>query len=151
MNVLDVALLAGAYVIVFGACGSIALLYRRSKSRLSEAVLASEERCNELRSELRAQRVALEMLRSHVAEAEQQLKAAAAAPASSWSNINRRTQVLRMLRTGRSAGSIASELKMTRGEVDLIEKVQFIVAGAYAGGSAENVSGEDASTYYELA
>ena len=48
-------------------------------------------------------------------------------PARSGINLSKRTQVLRMHRTGRDSAAIAAELALPRSEVELLIKVHRIV------------------------
>jgi hypothetical protein len=71
---------------------------------------------------------ALPKLQSQIADLEEQVRLSSGAPAKSWTNINRRTQAVRMLRAGDKPSQVAAELSMSRAEVDLIRKVQTLTA-----------------------
>jgi hypothetical protein len=65
------------------------------------------------------------------------------APEVAGVNLNRRGQVLRLRRRGRTVDEIASTLQMPRGEVELMVKVYELsqkAAGAASGGGTSNFS-----------
>ena len=77
---------------------------------------------------LRNWREALDSLAAQVRDLPQQsLPAATSSPPKSGLNMNKRSQVLRMQRTGESPEQIAIALEVPLQEVDLLLKVQRIV------------------------
>lgn len=104
-------------------------LYARSSNKKNAQEF--EVRAEELRAESAARVRELAELRQEVTEAADQFKTSAQSTPRTWSNLNRRTQAVRLLRTGENAQRIAEQLEMGRGEVELLHKVQSILASAY--------------------
>ncbi len=90
--------------------------------------------------------VELEELRERFGERQGERPAPAGwAPEVAGVNLNRRGQVLRLRRRGRTVDEIASTLQMPRGEVELMVKVYELsqnAAGAASGGGASNFSAD---------
>jgi uncharacterized coiled-coil protein SlyX len=116
------------------AAFAVALLVLRNRVVALASQLAGREKAiSNLASELEAQAmlarqmaVDLEELRSRVQCREETMQAA---PTTAWSNpalpmnLNRRGQILRLSRKGKSVAEIASDLHVAQGEVELLLKV----------------------------
>jgi hypothetical protein len=124
-------LMAGSYA---AAAVSIALcLYRHRALKLEskKAAEALEQRTQQAEQKVEATEAVLSVLRAQLAGLEEQVQLSSGTPAKSWTNINRRTQALRMLRSGDKSDRVASELSMSKGEVELIRRVHTIAASSY--------------------
>jgi hypothetical protein len=120
--------LAGPYLALAVALGICVLISMKHKAATRQSTEQAEQAAAELRQRLIAAEDAIGRLRADLQTAEEQFRVSAGAPAKSWSNINRRTQALRMLRSGQKPQRIAAELSMTAGEIDLISKVTSIMS-----------------------
>jgi hypothetical protein len=106
-------------------------LFLRLKMRLRGMEKKIQRASDDLRSLCDTLKSQVEQLQVDLQEAQEQLKLSAGAPAKSLININKRTQALRLHRAGEPPERIAASLGMTRGEVDLLIKVQSIVRNSY--------------------
>jgi hypothetical protein len=113
---------------LFGLCLSRLLKLSREIESLSTTVRDMGESA---KSELAAHRTDISRLEVLVRDLEEQSRLNAGASAKSLVNINKRTQALRMLRGGEAPNRVANALGMSRGEVDLLVKVQGIVLNSY--------------------
>ena len=90
--------------------------------------LAEQQRVGELETALGQARLAMEKLEKDLREVERQTgMLVAPPPARSGLNLSKRTQVLRMHRSGQDSAAIAAALSLPRAEVDLLVKVHRIV------------------------
>jgi len=90
--------------------------------------LAEQQRVGDLEARLGEARLAMERLESDLREVERQTGMLVAPPPTrSGLNLSRRTQVLRMHRSGQDSAAIAAALSLPRAEVDLLVKVHRIV------------------------
>ena len=124
---------AGPYVAIFAAAALGFYLRRKSAWQSMRSLEAMTQRAESVEERLRAAEVALAEMRSQVADLEEQARLSSGAPAKSWTNINRRTQAVRMLRAGDAASHVAAELSMSRAEVELIRKVHSLTASTCEG------------------
>lgn len=125
---LSVLVAIGPYAAV---CFAIAIFLRLQKANKRESARdldAVNQRAEIAERRLLTAEAALAKLQSQVADLEEQVRLSSGAPAKSWTNINRRTQAVRMLRAGDKPSQVAAELSMSRAEVDLIRKVQTLTA-----------------------
>jgi hypothetical protein len=106
-------------------------LFLRLKMGLRSIEKKLQRGGDDLRSLCDTLKERVEQLQMELQEAQEQLKLSAGSPAKSLININKRTQALRLHRSGEPPQRIAAALGMTRGEVDLLIKVQSIVRNSY--------------------
>jgi hypothetical protein len=119
------------------------------KSFKKENVLASADARDFESLEARVARMAVEMdeLRERLAERDREQPVPLAGSAG-WAqevtglNLNRRGQVLRLRRRGRTVEEIASTLKMPRGEVELMVKVHELSQKAAAAAGPSSFSAD---------
>ena len=107
------------------------LLFLNLRAGARRSAQKVEAELTELRQCLKKAEESLVQLNADLQAAEEQFQLSAGAPARSWSNINRRTQALRLIRAGKSPRQIATQLGMSAGEVDLIVKVNSIATSSY--------------------
>ncbi len=87
-----------------------------------------QQRVEALESALGEARLAVQQLENDLREVERQTgMLVAPAPSRSGLNLSKRTQVLRMHRTGEGPAGIAASLGLPRGEVELLIKVHSMV------------------------
>jgi hypothetical protein len=128
--VLQILFAAGPYVAV---CAAMVVCARLNQSRKSESARNQEalnQRAELVERRLLAAETALARVQSQLADLEDQARLSSGAPVKSWTNINRRTQAVRMLRAGEKPAQVAAELSMTPAEVELIRKVHSITSTA---------------------
>jgi hypothetical protein len=90
--------------------------------------IEDRQRVEALESALGEARLAVQQLESDLREVERQTgMLVAPTPSRSGLNLSKRTQVLRMHRTGEGSAGIAASLGLPRGEVDLLIKVHSMV------------------------
>jgi hypothetical protein len=134
------AVLAAAFaiclVLLFRARTTIGVL----QENLNRAAEESKERHELLRG-------AIGRLEAQVRELEEQSRLSAGASVKSMVNINKRTQALRMFRAGETPQRIATALGMSRGEIDLLVRVQGIVLNSYETGNGPDGKSEHDSTF----
>lgn len=109
--------------IAFGLCGYLFLTLKKDLQRGD----------SRRRGDVSALRAELAMLRAEVDELKAGVDslppfAPAAVPLSI--NLNKRTQALKMMRLGERPEQIATSLRLPRAEIDLLAKVQKLLAGA---------------------
>jgi hypothetical protein len=132
MNTPEVALqaliAAGPYAAV-----CVAMAFSRWLNNARQREAARNEEAADQRAELAERRLlaaetALARMQSQVTDLEEQARLSCGAPAKSWTNINRRTQAVRMLRAGEKPSQVAAELSISRAEVELIRKVHSLTS-----------------------
>lgn len=111
--------------VAFGLCGFLFLTLKRELHR-SERKLRSESAALTAQVDSLAQQ--LEQWRKEV----ESIPAGPAVQPGSGINLNKRTKALRMLRMGEGPGQIAATLSMPRKEIQLLVKVQKMIAEATA-------------------
>jgi DNA-binding NarL/FixJ family response regulator len=90
--------------------------------------IEDQQRVEALESALGEARLAVQQLENDLREVERQTgMLVAPAPSRSGLNLSKRTQVLRMHRTGEGSAGIAAALGLPRGEVELLIKVHSMV------------------------
>lgn len=114
----------GLFLLMFGLLMFVFRLHRKSRAESAQSMISVEENARQIRERLASAETELARLHNIVGELEEQARLVAGAPAKSWSNINRRTQAVRMLKNGGSSDSIATQLAISPGEVELIRRVQ---------------------------
>lgn len=132
--------------LVVGLAFAFRGLRRNAAAGTENATTATtlQQQVRQLEARLEESATDVARLQTQVRELEEQARLVSGAPAKSWTNINRRTQAVRMLRSGSTPDRVASELSITREEVDLIRKVQrfatpeFYDAGPEFTNSKEN-------------
>jgi hypothetical protein len=107
---------------------------RRNATAGAESASTLQGQIRQLEARLQESAIDVARLQTQVRELEEQARLVSGAPAKSWTNINRRTQAVRMLRSGSTPDRVAAELSITREEVDLIRKVQRFTTEFYDAG-----------------
>ena len=123
--------IAGPYLAAAAGIGVCVFLFLNGKAGVRRSQRQTELALAEIRQSVKMAEESVAGLRADLQAAEEQFRISAGAPGKSWSNINRRTQALRMLRGGEKPRRIASELGMSAGEVDLILKVNSIASNTF--------------------
>ena len=126
--ILSIFVAAGPYAAL---CVAIAISLWLQKARKKETARELEtvsQRAELAEGRLHTAEATLARVQSQVADLEEQVRISSGAPAKSWTNINRRTQAVRMLRAGDKPSQVAAELAMSRAEVELIRRVQSLTS-----------------------
>jgi hypothetical protein len=133
-------LLAGIAVALGALCVGQFFSFKRSFRKEAGTAVDSARDFESLELRVAHLMAGMDDLRERLGEREDGRPAPAGwAPEGAGVNWNRRGQVLRLRRRGRTVEEIAATLKMPRGEVELMVKVYELsqrVAGASAGGSS---------------
>ena len=118
------ALVAAGFIVTFRGL-------RGSKAVAAEAVADVQDRIRQLEAKLEAAELTIGRLQNQTRQVEEQASLMSGTPAKSWTNINRRSQAIRMLKSGATPDRVAAELSLTRGEVELIRKVERLTSDFY--------------------
>jgi hypothetical protein len=129
--ILSILVAAGPYAFV---CVAVALCFYRHRASARESMRKLEtvaQRARSAEQRLGAVETALSQIQAQMRDLDEQARLSSGAPAKSWTNINRRTQAVRMLRAGDKPAHVAAELSMSRAEVELIRRVHSLTAHTY--------------------
>jgi len=111
-----------------GLCLYLFMTLKVEIRRLLPGRVEDQQRVEALESALAEARLTVQQLENDLREVERQTgMLVAPAPARSGLNLSKRTQVLRLHRSGESSAAIATSLGLPRGEVDLLIKVHGMV------------------------
>ncbi len=124
----SILIAAGPYAAVCIAIAISLWLQKARKKELARDLEAVSQRAELAERRLHTAEATLARFQSQVADLEEQVRLSSGAPAKSWTNINRRTQAVRMLRAGDKPSQVAAELSMSRAEVELIRRVQSLTS-----------------------
>ena len=126
--ILQILIAGGPYAAVCVAMAVFMRLHSTSKRESARNLEAAGQRADSAEGRMQAAEAALAQIQSQVADLEEQARISSGALAKSWTNINRRTQAVRMLRAGDKPSQVAAELSMSRAEVELIRRVQSLTS-----------------------
>jgi hypothetical protein len=126
--VLSILAAAGPYVAVCAVTAAGLYLTRTRDRESARGMEGINLRVELAERRLQAAEIALAHIKSQMTDLEEQARLSSGAPAKSWTNINRRTQAVRMLRAGDRPSQVATELSMSRAEVELIRRVQSLTS-----------------------
>lgn len=128
MSLFTASTIAGIACTLF-VTGVSVLLFLHLKKLQEESQSRSNKRQQTIHSELGKLRGEVEDLRNRLEDAERNA-ASIPAPRNPLAGLNQahRTQALRLMRKGESADKIAATLGVPRGEIDLLIKVQQMLA-----------------------
>jgi hypothetical protein len=126
--VLQILIAGGPYAAVCVAMAVFMRLHNRFTMESARGVETASQRAESAERRMQAAEAALAQIQSQVADLEEQALLSSGALAKSWTNINRRTQAVRMLRAGDKPSQVAAELSMSRAEVELIRRVQSLTS-----------------------
>jgi hypothetical protein len=104
---------------------------RQSKTVAADAVTDLQDNVRQLEAKLEAAELTIGRLQNQTRQVEEQASLMSGTQAKSWTNINRRSQAIRMLKSGSTPDRVAAELSLTRGEVELIRKVERLTNDFY--------------------
>jgi DNA-binding NarL/FixJ family response regulator len=111
-----------------GLCLYLFMTLKVEIRRLLPGRIEDQQRVEALENALAEARLAVQQLENDLREVERQTgMLVAPAPARSGLNLSKRTQVLRLHRSGEGSAAIATSLGLPRGEVDLLIKVHGMV------------------------
>lgn len=107
-----------------GLCLYLFMTLKVELRGLQPGRVGDQQRVEALESALEEARLAVKKLENDLREVERQTgMLVAPSPARSGMNLSKRTQVLRLHRSGESSAGIAASLGLPRGEVELLIKV----------------------------
>jgi hypothetical protein len=133
LTLLPYLTVAGNLVLVLGLLLGVAQGVRRLRKRVGQHETAAQAETAELKS-------ALQELKNKIQQLEEtgtaQPSSVAAFSGNGW-NGALRTRVLKMHRLGQATEQIAGSLRIPKGEVDLLVKVNRIVLRPYDGNAAQ--------------
>lgn len=113
-----------------GLCVSLFVTLKGEIRALQRRCQAERQQVQTLESALGEARLAIHGLETDLRAVERQTgMLVAPAPARSGLNLSKRTQALRMHRSGQDPAGIAAALELPRSEVELLVKVHRIVVG----------------------
>jgi len=119
------------YILLAVSLGLVLYLFVTLKAEIRRAErrsLADRQQVAELQEALGETRLAVATLETDLREVERQTgMLVAPEPARSGLNLSKRTQVLRMQRTGQDSAGIATALALPRAEVELLLKVHRMI------------------------
>jgi TolA-binding protein len=137
------------YIAVTAAVAFFVYLQAGQRAAWKLSIEAADERAQQAASRLDSAEASITRIQAQVSELEDNIQLLSGAPAQSWTNINRRTQALRMIRGGDKSSRIAAELSMSRGEVELIRRVHDLTVTGYDQPAGATKNSDEHSSFWD--